>query len=143
MILRPYSLIALAVLICSSCSKAPDFLSDNLSAGWAYDNSVRFDIDPVDQKMNEIEIVVNHSIDYAYENLYLKLELSDQSQTSTDTISIQLANNNGLWKSKCSGTDCLLRHSYKMDETVSAVSISQFSREAVLRGINQIGINLK
>ena len=138
-----FTVIGLAVFSLFSCSQSMDYSSDDLSSGWTYADVLQFNIEdkPI---IEELEIMVNHDMGYGYENLYLKLDLTDENQTISDTISIQLADSKGLWMSSCSGTECQLKYSYAhAGKNIKSISIAQFSREETLSGINKIGINLK
>lgn len=141
--LSRFTVISLIVFTLFSCTQSTDYSSHDLSSGWSYEDVVQFNLDE-DQQANEIEIIVNHDMGYTYENLYLKLDLTDGKKILSDTISIPLSDDKGLWKSNCSGTDCLLRYSYTYaGKKISSLVIAQFSRQETLDGINTIGINLK
>ncbi len=141
--LSRFPAISLVVLTLFSCTQSAKYSSHDLSSGWSYEDVVQFNLDE-DQQADEIEIIVNHDMEYTYENLYLKLDLTDGQKMFSDTISIRLSDDKGLWKSDCSGTDCLLNYNYThAGEKISSLVIAQFSREETLNGINSIGINLK
>ena len=134
----------LIVLLFASCNQSMDYASQNLSAGWSYSDRVTFSLEEQDSGASALNIIVDHSIDYGYENLYLVVSTTGQISTS-DTISIQLADARGSWLSSCRSDHCLLSYPYVLNETqaeVTEVSISQYSREQVLKGINQIGVEL-
>ncbi len=121
-----------------------DYASQNLCAGWSYSNRVTFPLEEQDRGAAALNIIVDHSIDYGYENLYLVVSTAGQISTS-DTISIQLSDARGSWLSSCRSDHCLLSYPYVLDDNqaeVTEVSINQFSREEVLKGINQIGVEL-
>ncbi len=136
-------LFALVVLL-SSCSQSMDYVSQNLSAGWSASNVVSFNLEQREITAAELDIIIDHSIDYSYENLYLIISTSGETIAS-DTISLQLADSRGSWFSSCRSDHCVFSYPYELGDSagnISEVSIHQYSREEVLKGINQIGIKL-
>jgi len=132
------------IVLLFACSNSMDYASQNLSAGWSYSNRVTFSLEEQDRGAAALNIIVDHSIDYGYENLYLVVSTAGQISTS-DTISIQLSDARGSWLSSCRSDHCFLSYPYVLDDNqaeVTEVSINQFSREEVLKGINQIGVEL-
>ncbi len=134
----------LVVLLCA-CQHSMDYASQNLSAGWSFSNVISFTLEEQDRTAaSPINIIVDHSIDYGYENLYLIISTSGAMSTS-DTISLQLADTRGSWLSSCRSDHCLFTYPYELSHSegkVAEVSVRQYSREEVLKGINQIGIEL-
>ena len=133
----------LVVLLCA-CQQSMDYASQNLSAGWSFSNVIFFTLDEQDRTASPLNIIVDHSIDYGYENLYLIINTSGTISTS-DTISLQLADTRGSWLSSCRSDHCLFSYPYELshsDGKIGEVSIRQYSREEVLKGINQIGVKL-
>ena len=131
----------LTVILLCACSPSMDYSSQNLSAGWSHDEVVRISLSEEDRSASEVNIVVDHDISYGYQNLYLVMTTSGET-SSTDTISLQLADNRGSWLSPCRSDHCLFTYPVEVDNSVTDISIAQYSREDVLKGINQIGIKL-
>ena len=135
--------LCLGVLI--ACDDRIDYLSNDLSEGWPHADSISFNIDEHQCKIDEIEFVVDHDINYDYQNLYLKVDFRNEQSIKSDTISIQLANEQGFWQGHCSGINCRIIYNYPVNKAthLNQITITQYSRESNLKGINHIGFNIK
>lgn len=136
--------IFIVVVLLYACQQSMDYASQNLSAGWSSDDVISFRFEEQDRTATQGHIIIDHSIGYGYENLYLIINTSGMISTS-DTISLQLADTRGSWLSSCRSDHCLFSYPYQLSQSegmVAEVSIRQYSRDEVLKGINQIGIEL-
>lgn len=119
------------------------------SGTWSYGNPAQFDFS-IDNNASryDLQLDINHSTDYPFENLYLKIKTEFPDNTSvSDTLSIEMVNKAGAWIGKCSGENCLLKvilqeHTKFKDIGDHTLSFEQFTRREQLDGINSMGFLL-
>lgn len=92
---------------------------------------------------------ITHNSGFKYQNLYLTGEISHSGETiQSDTFSIQLAkSNSGQWLGKTQGetfmvTDTLPFSLLLEPEVTYDFRFSQFSRDEVLKGIEEVEVQL-
>jgi gliding motility-associated lipoprotein GldH len=148
MILRTVLWGSIFSFLCG-CNNRSSFSGQDLSKGWSYDEAVQFTIPVESDAPQEIYLIVNHSIDYGFQNLYALVDVSGpDNKTYTDTLSIALSDESGLWKGDCRAGVCRYAYSlfqpYLSDSSGSLqLIIHQFSREELLMGIRSIDLNIK
>jgi gliding motility-associated lipoprotein GldH len=78
---------------------------------WTYDNPVSFSINATDTSLvNELQLIIEHSQEYAYENLYIKVFTQfPDGKTREERLSINLADKKGKWIGNCRGDNCKLK----------------------------------
>lgn len=132
------------LLFCQSCQNTDISYSEKIDLsfeGWTQDHHLVFDdLNVADNE--ELSIRITHSNNYKFENIYLKVEaFQDTSLVYTDIFSIPLTNDQGQWLGASKGDSRLaemaLAESLRTLKT-SRILVSQYSREPVLKGIEQI-----
>jgi len=134
-------LTILSLLLLSACVEGVDYKGKSLSKGWSYD-------DPLTQLISEdfssgIAIVINHSDQYEYQNLYLTISAKLNTESVyQDTLSVMLADDSGYWLGDCKSEQCAYTYAISNTGRIDEISISQFSRDSILMGITSIDIDL-
>lgn len=116
---------------------------------WGYEDPALFDFEIEDNTdYYNLFLDIDHSPDYPYENLYLKIntEFPDSSMAS-DTLSIEMVNKQGTWVGKCGSNQCdltvFLQEKTKFKEKgTHKITIEQFTRESELKGIKALSFRL-
>jgi gliding motility-associated lipoprotein GldH len=129
-----------------SCGSIYDGTTALEKGTWTSDNSIEFEFDIQDtSKLYDIFVVVNHQVDYAYQNVYCLVETFEQeTRIREDLCSLELADSKGNWKStNCNDTDCdrkipfIIRTQFNR-EGRHKIIFKQNTREASLDGINSL-----
>ena len=117
--------------------------------GWAYGDTARFEFAVPDTSQHyDLSIIVAHSPDYAYENLYLNIFTDlPTGRRTVERISLDLAGDFGVWLGDCSGGRCTLARpilSNTRYQTAGAygITLEQHSRHETLAGIQSVGLLL-
>ncbi len=142
---KPIGIALLFMLGLMSCMNSPDQISNDLSDGWAYDEVITFTVNDPSTGGDGPSLVLDHSPEYNYQNLYLIITVHSNAIAVSDTLDITLSDNKGLWRGDCRSAHCLI----VFDATTNQVSpsgsyelsIEQYSRDPILKGINSIGIH--
>lgn len=134
-------LTILSLFLLAACVEGVDYKGKSLSKGWSYD-------DPLTQLISDdsnagIAIVINHSDQYEYQNLYLTISAKLNTESVyQDTLSIQLADDSGYWLGDCKSEQCAYTYAISQVGRVDELRIAQFSRDSILMGITSIDIDL-
>lgn len=109
---------------------------------WAYEDALVYDFEVDDiGESYEMLLAIEYNDDFAYQNLYLKIQTRYPDEKVVDDIlSINLSNKMGGWIGRCSGNTCtidiLLQNEFKFQANGSyQISVSQHSRDKNLIGI--------
>lgn len=112
---------------------------------WTYDSLVEYEFSIEDTvSIYNISLNVEHTIDYAYQNLYVKIYTQfPNQQNKEDVLSLELANKNGLWNGSCGNSKCALsiplqEKTYFQEPGVYAISLEQYMREESIEGIQSM-----
>ena len=116
--------------------------------GWAYDDPIIYRFENIDSAENAPFLVIAHDNEYAYENLYLRMEWSYDNSTliKRDTISFLLVDQMGKWLGTCRGNSCKVKLPFPQGLDVNSsdlqtIMIYQYSRDSLLLGIDAIGLD--
>jgi len=119
------------------------------STTWDYSDSLIFEFSPPDtQSLYNIELTVEHSKDFDYQNLYMRLHTIFPNQdTLKQPFSIDLSDKFGQWLGDCSSTSCerssLLQAQTRFEYLgLYTLLFEQFSRYDSLAGINALEIDI-
>ncbi len=149
--LRPH-LFAATVLLCAGCG--PTVLYEKTArtgpAGWSYADTLSFAYEvPDTRQAYDLEIIVEHSVDFPSENFYLKIYTDPPNgRRSEERISLDLAGDFGAWYGDCSGgQSCtvsipILTNTRFQEPGSYGITLEQFSRQDPLPGIQGIGLRL-
>jgi len=116
---------------------------------WEYDDPAifEFEIGDITDYYN-LFLDIDHSLEYPFENLYLRIntEFPDASSAS-DTLSIEMINNQGGWVGDCGSNVCdltvFLQEKTKFKDTgTHKITIEQFTRESDLQGIRSLSFRV-
>ncbi|GAA5221813.1 gliding motility lipoprotein GldH [Membranihabitans marinus] len=148
--------IAGIALIMSLCSCNQDIIADHtweLSPDhWHHSHVLEDSWNLTDSsKYYRLYLNLDHSNEFAYQNLYLKLQLeSPQSQIIDETTSIQLMDvRTTQWIGEQKGSELIhlkttIRDSLLLkDDGQYHIVIGQYSRDSLLQGIDRIGFELE
>jgi len=150
-----FILLILSQLIIVSCGENYVFEKTySLEKGaWKYDKTLDYAFEVTDTtKIYNLLLEVSHSIDYSYQNCYLKIYTEFPSGKKTDyLLSVDLADGIGRWQGKCSGASCTTLFDIAKQTTFKEsgkhiITLEQYMRKNPLKGIgsfiNQACINL-
>jgi len=75
---------------------------------WNYDQNLIFEFEAPDtSNLYNILLIVDHSMDYEYQNLYVNINTTfPGGNTDQQMISLNLADKMGNWNGVCSGSKC-------------------------------------
>jgi gliding motility-associated lipoprotein GldH len=81
------------------------------AVSWAYDDPISFKISDVDtSQINELQLILEHSKEYEFENIYLKVFTGfPDGNVKEERLSINLADKKGKWIGNCKGEICKLK----------------------------------
>jgi len=145
------SLYILFILSISSCGNTPFYSSTQAidSEGWTSDNPVEFVCNISDTLSTyDLHLIVDHSQEYAYENIYLRIQtLFPNNNSNKEQLTIDLASNTGKWVGNCSGDNCkckvyLLEKFKFQDKGKYSFIIEQYTRDLELHGINNLTLEI-
>ena len=126
-----------------SCQPKPDYYSIQYPESWESDEVLIFDNLNIDES-SQVILGIDHTEDYKYENLYIKTQLIQKSDTIlSELISVQLLGPNGKWIGKKDGKSRIvtvpltIHRGFSSDEKMH-LEVHQYSRERVLDGIVSI-----
>lgn len=145
------ALIFFLIIFFSACGPSPYFEDSKVvdSTGWKYENAVIFEVNANDnESIYNMHLVVSHSDNFSYQNLYLNIITSFPSDDDKEErLNIELSNNTGQWVGKCKDGVCqtkvYLLDNFKFPEKGTYnFSIEQLSREESLEGISELKLEL-
>ena len=115
---------------------------------WTYRNVFKSEIPVRDtSKLYNIYFNIEHTGDYPFQNIYLRISDDFQGKTITDTINFNLYDKYGIAKGKKHGdkynASILLRKSFKFKKPGNyKIEIEQFTRTDSLAGISGLGFSV-
>ncbi len=145
-------IIFFSIFIFTSCDKGNSLFFDKKNienSSWSYDNQLKYSVDIQDtSKIYTLLLEVNHSIEYAYQNMYFNIKTSFPSgKELTQVISTDLANKLGVWHGDCKGKKCKLYVNLQ-NKTIfnelgkHSFTLEQFTRDSSLQGIHSIAFRV-
>ncbi len=100
-----------------------------------------------DSLVADVNIIVVHTDNYPYENIYLRLTRDFGTDKKIDTLTFNLSDRYGHWKGvKTWGGDYKYTFNYLKNCKISEkgkIIIEQFSRDETLSGVNKIEVSIK
>lgn len=111
--------------------------------GWAYGDTVKFDIDSAMRVSQPIGIALRHNDSYPYRNLYLEISVEDDScRIRRDTIGIELCDVYGHWYGHGIGASMQIESPTRIgaDNSTRRINIRHVMRVDTLTGIELVGI---
>lgn len=145
-------LICAACTVFTSCGPNYIFESEIMVEGSAWQNEepIRFEFDATDLSSSyTLWLTLNHSADYAYENVYVKIRTEFPSQQNNEqVISLDIADKFGRWQGDCDAKRCLtlipLQTNLRFKELGKhAITFVQETRSNPLEGINALALSIE
>lgn len=138
-----FFLIVISVILFNSCANSSyDFHQTNeISGSWMLTDTLTFGFTDQELENRVLQLELEHTNDYAYENIYLAVIDSEQSKK---VFSIPLVNKKGQWLGKP------IKKNYRVKKSLSdfdlaaenSFKIIHQSREAALGGVVAITMGL-
>lgn len=135
------------MLILSACG--PNYLYNESSSfeqdTWSYAQIQQHEVEIEDlSHLYNLSIGVKHSVEYAYQNLYVKITTTfPDQQTREQVLSLDLADGSGTWYGKCGGKNCTLTIPIQQNAIFEKagryrLSIEQYMRTEKVEGIRSL-----
>ena len=122
-------------------------ISDN---NWEYQDSLNFQFEIADtNKLFNIFLDVEHSVDYGFQNLYTQIHtVFPSNDRITEMLSLELADKAGQWFGDCSSEFCTLRIPIQEGAFFNqagnySITVEQFMRKNPLEGVKSIAIRIE
>ena len=149
-----FKAILFCSIIASISSCKPDYYFEGSAEMdqniWTYANKLSYTIPIRDtQEVYNIYLNIDHSTEYAYQNIYLMVHTQYPSgKKISERLPIDFADKTGLWYGKCNKEFCQLSVNLQKDAFFDAVgdytiSIEQFMRVDSLPGIKNVALVLE
>lgn len=152
--MRAYRLLiylSALTLVMTSCGDPHFFLEKGElpSDGWKFADTLSYDFKIEDTAARyNIQLDVEHSPEYNYQNLYLQIftQFPDGKQLD-QTLSIDLADNKGGWYGNCSGSTCNLQVVLQQNAIFDrmgdhTLKITQYMRHEPVEGVHAVSLVL-
>lgn len=143
--------IFLIALILSACQERPVYHNKHFPDQqiWAYGDAVKLDFKIRDTtKIYDMSLIVEHSTDYPWENLYVKMyNVFPNGDTTSRPLSLELADKTGKWQGECNGAVCkavidIQKHVFFPQTGDYHVWVEQYMRQDSVPGIKSIDLAL-
>ncbi len=150
--MRKLLLLFLLSSLASACGS--DYLFEETypleETGWAYTDTLDFNFSIEDtSRVYNLYLDVEHSTQYAYQNLYTKIYTRFPSGERLDKIvSLELADKTGAWQGDCSREKCRFLAPIQMNAFFNetgkyTITLEQYMRESPTEGIQGVGFKLE
>lgn len=113
-------------------------------------DELQFDFEITDTTARyNVELNVNHSEEYSFQNLYVKIKtVFPDSKSTEDIVSLELSKSGTEWQGKCSGGDCtapimLVENTKFQTPGKYQLNISQYGRTDDVEGLNSFKLVVK
>jgi len=143
-------LAILLLLVLYSCN-SKNYLFDQTKkiekGSWSYENTLDFTFDIQDTtQIYNIYLALDHTNDYAYQNLYLKVHtLFPNGKKMERPVSFELADKYGQWYGECGSDACRLLVPFQSKTYFNAIgkhtiTLEQFMRKDPIGGIEGLSL---
>lgn len=113
--------------------------------GWSYQDTVCFHFAIKDTSAHyDFWLDIDHDATYAFQNVYTQFHTTYPDGTKKDqTLSLELADKNGLWNGTCHGDRCTIHiplqsNAYFNQSGSYTICLEQYMRESPITGIRKI-----
>lgn len=147
------ALAAAALALCAACSYNPDdyscFSDIDPVEGWRYGSTFVYMPQVADSVVHgRLELLVKHTNDYPYANLWLELESQKVNskghlEVVRDTICVELADKFGNWHGSGPGTSFQFTHPVDSNYTLinqAPLKLRHIMRPQSVTGIEKVGL---
>ena len=117
---------------------------------WLYKDQLQYDFNIQDTtKVYNLYLEIDHTTEYAYQNLYLKLHtLFPNGKKMEQQVSFELADKYGQWYGDCSSNSCSLLVDLQKGTYFNAIGkhtimVEQFMRKNPIEGIEQLALKVE
>lgn len=150
--IRPLVIVLVFCTFLSACTERAFYQSALQPSGeaWTYDEPLSFDFAIEDTTARyDFFLDVQHSTDYPFQNLYVKI-ITEHPQTppQEDIVSLELANELGLWQGKCAKEKCSVRIQLQTNARFNelgdyALRFNQYTRTDTLSGVMEMALSIQ
>jgi len=117
---------------------------------WLYKDELTYNFDIQDTtKVYNLYLEIDHTTDYSYQNLYLKLHTDFPSGKKMEQkVSFELADKYGQWYGDCGSTSCALlvdlqKGTYFKEVGKHTITLEQYMRKNPIEGIKQLALKVE
>ena len=114
-------------------------------SGWSYQDTVCFHFTINDTSAHyDFWLDIDYDASYAYQNIYTQFHTTYPDGTTKDqTLSLELADKNGLWNGTCRGDRCsihipLQTNAFFNQAGAYTICLEQYMRDSPIAGIHKI-----
>ena len=144
------TILILSALVLSSCNQNTVYQKSILIDGaWTYSDHLAYEFTVEDtSSLYSLWLDVDHLSTYAFQNVYVQIHTSfPDGSSKSDIVSLELANQNGLWNGNCRGESChinipLQEKTYFQVPGKYGIRLEQFMRQDNLAGIKAFNLRL-
>lgn len=111
--------------------------------GWAYGDTVKFDIDSAMRVGQPLVIALRHNDSYPYRNIYIEIAVEGDEGVRRDTVGIELCDIYGHWYGHGIGASMQIERPAGLSTGKSdrRINLRHVMRVDTLKGIELIGIS--
>lgn len=144
--------IFLIVFTLFSCGKSYLYQQEIeiAKAAWTDSDSLNFQFNiPDTSKIYNILLDVQHSPEYAFQNMYVEIYTAFPSgDRIKEMVSLELANRAGAWYGDCGNSSCTLEIPIQEGAFFNQagdyiITIKQFMRKNPLKGVQEVGLKIE
>lgn len=117
---------------------------------WAYEDTLAFKFSISDTtKIYALLLDVTHSPEYGFQNLYVQIHTRyPNGKVEQQVLSLELANQAGIWNGQCSGKSCtleipLLEKAVFRETGNYSLTLEQYMRESPIPGVKDMALKIK
>ena len=144
--------LLLGTFLLSACG--PNYIIDEdfevPKEGWTYRDTVDFVFEIHDTThIYNLYLEVEHAMDYPFQNLYTQIYTKfPTGERIREMVSLELADQTGLWMGDCNSTDCTLNIPIQQGAYFNAtgtykITIEQFMRRDPLPGVHRLSFRIE
>ena len=150
--IRSFIALLLVLFFVSACTERAFYKSSVEPAriAWTYNEPLAFNFEIEDTLARyDFFLDVEHLTDYTFQNLYVKI-ITEHPQTAPqeDVVSLELANELGLWEGRCANERCKIRIPLQANARFNeigpyALKFNQYTRTDSLTGIVKLNLSIQ
>ncbi|GAB4247308.1 MAG: gliding motility lipoprotein GldH [Saprospiraceae bacterium] len=117
------------------------------NAEWTYEDPIRFEFEIPDTSARyNLNLALEHSTDYPYQNLYVKFHTQFPSgKTVEQVVSLELTDKAILWQGECSGKWCTINIPLQTgaifpEPGKHSITLEQYTRDNPIKGVKSFSL---